>query len=202
MTAASASAGANRILFLRHGQSEANASGSDVPDPHLTDLGVMQAKSWRGLIGSFGADVVLVSPLRRAIQTALFAFEGEDSLPIEVVRHARELWWDEDANTPSTPEALYALLATLPRGDAVCGVDQALDLTDVPKSEKESIRALKQELASRTEDTVCIVCHWGVINAMCGAGAENCEVVECQRTPNGQYIVARHHNPRGAPRSR
>jgi broad specificity phosphatase PhoE len=196
-----AAAGPSRVLLLRHGQSEANATGRDCPDPHLTDLGSMQAKSWKGLIGNFGAEVVLVSPLRRAIQTALFAFDSVD-VPVEVVRHARELWWDEQANTPSTPEALNELLATLPRGDAVCGVDAALDLTDVPLSEKESIRALKQELAGRTEETVCIVCHWGVINAMCGAGAENCEVVECQRTPNGQYIVARHHNPRNAPTTR
>ena len=100
--------GPGRVLFLRHGQSEANASGRDVPDPHLTGLGAMQAKSWKGIIGAFGSDVVIVSPLRRAIQTALLAFDGVD-IPVEVVRHARELWWNEQANTPSTAEAVNEL---------------------------------------------------------------------------------------------
>ena len=99
-------------------------------------------------------------------------------------------------------EELQALLASLPRGDAVCGVEQALDLADVPRTEHESIRALKQELASRSEDVVTVVCHWGVINAMCGENADNAQIVECRRTPNGQYIVERHHDPPKAPRTK
>ena len=196
-----ASTGPSKVFFLRHGQSQANAEKRDVPDALLTDLGRVQATAWHGAIGRFGAQTVLVSPLRRAIETALLAYASVD-VHIEVCRHARELWWDEKANTPSTAEELEVLLKTLPRGDAVCGVDAALDLTDVPKTENESIRALKQEVAGRPEDTICIVCHWGVINAMCGENADNAQVVECKRTPNGQYIVERHHDPPKAPRTK
>ena len=200
--ASSSPGGPTRVLLLRHGQSEANQQGRDVPDPLLTDLGRCQASAWKGAIGRFGAEMVLVSPLRRAIQTALLAFEAVD-VPIEICRHAREQWWDEKANTISTPEMLHELLKGLPRGDEVCGVEAALDMTDVPQSEHESIRALKQVLDGRPEGAVCVVCHWGVINALCGDGADNGVVVECRRSPkNGQLVVERHHDPPKAPRTR
>ena len=110
--------GPSRVLLLRHGQSEANATRRDMPDPPLTELGRVQATAWKGAIGRFGAEAVLVSPLRRALETALLAYDRVD-VPVEVCRHARELWWDEQANTPSTPEALEAVLRDLPRGDEV-----------------------------------------------------------------------------------
>lgn len=193
--------GPSRVFFLRHGQSEANAQKIDVPDALLTELGRVQAQAWHGAIGRFDAQLVLVSPLRRAIQTALLAYASVD-VHVEICRNAREMWWDEKANTPSTEDELRALLAALPRGEEVCGLEQALDVTDAPKTEQESIRALKQELASRSEDVVCVVCHWGVINAMCGENADNCQVVECRRTPNGQYIVEKHHDAPRAPRTK
>ena len=46
-------------------------------------------------------------------ETALLAFDGCAHLPVEVCRHARELWWEERANTLGTPEDLYALLRGL-----------------------------------------------------------------------------------------
>lgn len=157
--------GPSRVLLLRHGQSEANATRRDMPDPPLTELGRVQATAWKGAIGRFGAEAVLVSPLRRALETALLAYDRVD-VPIEVCRHARELWWDEQANTPSTPEALEAVLRDLPRGDEVrhalrrsctpfvpapapastpaqvCGLEEALSHTaTTPQSEHDSIEA-------------------------------------------------------------
>jgi len=197
-----AGGGPSRILLLRHGQSEANATKRDVPDALLTELGRAQAAAWKGVIGRFGAEVVLVSPLRRALQTALLAFDKVD-VPIEVCRDARELWWDEQANTPSTPDTIYALLRELPRGDEVCGVEEALlETADTPQSEHDSIESMKKVLQHRCEDCVAVVCHWGVINALCGDGADNCTVVECRRRHNGHLDVEKHHDPPRAPRTR
>ena len=197
-----AGGGPTRVLLLRHGQSEANATKRDLPDPLLTDLGRAQAAAWKGAIGRFGAECVLVSPLRRAIQTALLAYDKVD-VPVIVCRHARELWWDEQANTPSNFETIAALLRDLPRGDEVCGVEEALwDTPETPKSEHASIEAMKTELRERSEDCVAVVCHWGVINALCGDGADNGAVVECNRRPNGHLDVVRQHDPPKAPRSR
>ena len=74
---------------------------------------------------------------------------------------------------------------------------KALDESNVPQREAESIRALKAELGSRTEDCVCVVCHWGVINAICGENADNGQLIECRRTPNGQFFTEKHHDPPG-----
>ena len=199
----SAGGGPQRVLLLRHGQSEANATKRDVPDALLTELGRVQARAWKGAIGRFGAECVLVSPLRRAIETALLAFDSVD-VPIEVCRHARELWWKEKANTPSVSELVEETLRALPGGDRVCGVEVALEESaDNPQTEQASIEQLKVVLNGRSEDCVAIVCHWGVINALCGDGADNCAVVECQRLPkSGHLVVERHHDPPKAPRSR
>ena len=200
--AASGSGGPSRVILLRHGQSEANATRRDMPDALLTELGCVQARAWKGAIGRFGAEAVLISPLRRAIQTALLAYDKVD-VPLELCRHARELWWDEQANTPSTPETLRELLKELPRGDEVCGVEEALvETADTPQTEHESIEAMKAVLQGRSEDCIAVVCHWGVINALCGDGADNCTVVECRRRPNGHLDVEKHHDPPRAPRTK
>ena len=124
-------------------------------------------------------------------------------IPVEVCRHARELWWDEQANTPSTPEALAAVLRELPRGDEVVGLEEALTVSAAtPRTERDSIQAMRETLRQRTEGCVAIVCHWGVINALCGDGADNCTVVECRRRPNGHFDVERHHDPPRAPRTK
>ena len=173
-----------------------------MPDPPLTELGRVQAMAWKGAIGRFGAEAVLISPLRRALETALLAYDKVD-VPVEVCRHAREMWWDEQANTPSTPEALFEVLRQLPRGDEVCGVEEALvETVDTPQSEHASIEAMQEVLRGRSEECVAVVCHWGVINALCGDGADNCTVVECRRRPNGHLDVERHHDPPRAPRTK
>ena len=48
-----------RVLLLRHGESLANASGDDLPDSPLSDLGRAQAAAWTDAIGEFGATAVV-----------------------------------------------------------------------------------------------------------------------------------------------
>ncbi|CAE8635362.1 unnamed protein product, partial [Polarella glacialis] len=171
-----------RVLLLRHGESEANASGEDVPDALLTPDGVSQASSWSrsapgagSQIGLLGAKVALVSPLRRAVQTACLAFEGLP-VPLELCRTAREMWWTDRQNTPGTAAELCSLLAKLPRGSEVQDLEDArVPAHDEPKSEVASVAHLRQLLVDRPETTVAVVCHWGVIHELCGASASNCE---------------------------
>merc|ERR1719454_1093955 len=117
---------AQRVFFMRHGESEANISRRDVPDPNLTQLGLAQAKSWQETIGDLGADLVMVSPLRRAVQTACHAFEHEE-VPMLFCRFAREIGWSANENTiHSAPDSMQRLLDSLPRGDEIYGVEEAL----------------------------------------------------------------------------
>ena len=61
---------------------------------------------------------------------------------------------------------------------------------------------MKKTLRGRVEGCVAVVCHWGVINELCGVGAGNCTVVECQRRVNGLLYVERQHDPPGVPKTR
>ena len=80
------------VVLLRHGKSEGNKRGSNVPDPDLTALGRRQAAAWAPVTARWAAKAeeraakaeeesrplprmsVLVSPLQRAQQTAAHAF--------------------------------------------------------------------------------------------------------------------------------
>lgn len=186
-----------KIYFLRHGESEANISRRDVPDPNLTNLGLAQAKSWQESIGDLGADIVLVSPLRRAVQTACHAFAYEE-VPMLLCRFAREIGWSANENTiHSTPAQLEAMMEDLPRGDEVHGVREALiPGADDPYDEMASIQRLKVELAKRPERTIVVVCHFGVIATLCGTRAKNGDVFECEWGANEEFnVLMRHKTP-------
>ena len=89
--------GAKEVIFIRHGQSTANAaadarSGShqDLLDAQLTSLGVVQSRSWAEIAPSWGVDKVLCSPLIRAMETTSNVFERTGAA-VTVIPFAREL---------------------------------------------------------------------------------------------------------------
>ncbi|WP_374713216.1 histidine phosphatase family protein [Symbiobacterium terraclitae] len=72
------------ILYLvRHGQSEGNIVTYDVPDGRLTPLGRQQAEETARRLAEEGLDLLISSPLRRALETAL-ATQARTGLPLEV----------------------------------------------------------------------------------------------------------------------
>jgi len=186
-----------KIYFMRHGESEANVSRRDIPDPNLTPLGLAQAKSWAESIGDLQPDIVLVSPLRRAVQTACHAFSYEE-VPFLCCRFAREIGWAANENTiHSTPAKMQKMLDDLPRGDEVHGVREALTAApDDPSTEMASLERLKMVLASRPEHTIVVVCHFGVIAALTGCRARNGDIYECEWGFNDELrVLMRHKTP-------
>jgi len=186
-----------KIYLMRHGESEANVSRRDVPDPNLTQLGLAQAKSWQECIGDFQPDIVLVSPLRRAVQTACHAFAYED-VPMLVCRFAREIGWRASENSiRSTPKKMEDMLETLPRGDELHGFREGLIAgPDDPPDELASLNRLKVVLASRPENTILVVCHFGVIATLAGCRAKNGDIYECEWGPHDELkVVSRHKTP-------
>merc|ERR1712146_746227 len=51
---------------------------------------------------------------------------------------------------------------------------------------EDSIAELRRVIASSSANTVAVVCHWGVIHALCKQGAENCEVICCDLLSDGR----------------
>ena len=167
------------MLLLRHGESASNAARThSLENPRLTELGREQAGAWDGPLGTLGIQCMLVSPLLRAVETAALTGLWRQ-LPMELCAHTRELYWAHAENSLGNEEQVRALCDELCGcTDRVSGIARAFD-GGVP--EHGSIAALKRVLRGRTEQTVLIVCHWGVIKELCGEETENGTLVECAR---------------------
>jgi len=83
------------IFLIRHGQSEFNVvyetDGSDpmIRDAPLTALGQAQARQARDQIADLNIQLVITSPLTRAIQTALGIFDGIAPINVMAGHHER-----------------------------------------------------------------------------------------------------------------
>lgn len=197
-----------RILLMRHGQGFHNKTHEDIPDALLTPDGELQASSWASvfagcenekssdkssLLGLSPIDLVLVSPLRRTIQTACLAFAepGKSHRKMEFCRNAREMWWNELVNQFSEPSSVIALLEEHSVDvDLKESLAFALDGTEKAKNEIESLRELKIELRRRSKKlaaefsekkqiTIAVVAHFGTIRGLTGKPSHNCDVLEC-----------------------
>lgn len=182
------------IILLRHGESVANVmshtahvseSTACVHDPYLTAEGERQARSWQHISREWGTEVVLCSPLRRSMHTALLAFDEAAGPPIEIVPVLREYHWESAQNRGNTVEVLQAELA------AWGGVDRvdpgSLVRLDTPMLQwdpaaeacmsREELKGrcravfeseqLTTELLSRPEKVVVAVSHYGTIHGLC-----------------------------------
>jgi len=79
-------------LCVRHAEAEHNVNHDwSIPDPALTENGVLQAKqlAQQRLVEEIGAEVFIVSPLRRTLQTTLLGFPHVQ-LPLLCHPHLQE----------------------------------------------------------------------------------------------------------------
>lgn len=200
-----------RIHFVRHAQGWHQCGNHD-KDPCLTPAGQQQPASWAKEMGRRAGrfDVVLVSPFRRCIETALFAFEetnksgkkNTDKSRFVLCRHAREKYWHDAVNQWNPDDNLEKFLTTLatrkdlPLSRAV----ELLDLQgrdggylpgtgsvsevrreeDAPTDEGASLEALRRELLARPEKNIAVVCHGGVIKHFCGFTNAQKPVENCE----------------------
>lgn len=141
-------------------------------------------------------EAVLVSPLRRALVTAALACEGT-GLPLELCPAARELASCGGVleNSVSDIGVVRSLLSSLPEGCHVSGLDSLLNAR--PASD-QTVAQLEAMLMERPEGRLMIVCHWGVIRALCGEEPANGEVIECSRcqTTGRLEVMVRHREQR------
>ena len=154
--------------LLRHGQTPMSvqkryAGRSDVP---LTDLGVQQAAAAAKRLASAGLDVIVTSPLLRAVQTAeeVAAATGATVVTDDGFREAdfgawegltfaevQERWPAEMAAWLADPEVAP------PGGESLAGVNERVTA------------ALRRVLADRERQTVLVVSHVTPIKTLVAA---------------------------------
>ncbi len=101
------------VTFVRHGQSEGNASGladTSVPGPNLTELGRKQAQAAADTLRSKDFDGVYASNMVRSQQTAAPLAADLDE-PVEVLPGLREIEAGQFEGTPAADAATTFFLA-------------------------------------------------------------------------------------------
>lgn len=182
------------VLLIRHGESTFNAAyhatGIDPlhVDARLTETGLAQVEAARGALRTVAVDLVVVSPLTRALQTALGLFADHPSRPTILVEalhrehgnascdvgrapallaaeypeltfdHLPETWWEDDAHCPEPDE----------RGIRAEPIEAC-------QARVERFRAW---LAERPEQAIAVVGHGTFFyHLLGGRWLGNCEVV-------------------------
>lgn len=149
------------LLLIRHALPVRVEAADGAADPALSDLGIEQAAALAAELVDEGVDVLLTSPLRRAVETAAPVAEAL-GLVAEIVDGLAE--FDRDSNWYIPIEELRA--AGDPRWksylDDHWGTDTGLD----PAGFRATVvRSVEDVIAAHPGRKVAAVAHGGVINA-------------------------------------
>lgn len=184
-------------MLFRHGQSIANVTHDhDTPDPLLWERGEAEAVAWRRDVAALRAEVVLVSPLRRAVQTACLAF-ADEAVPLELCRCAKEIFVHEPESTPGSAAELRHMLEQWPRGSELQHVSREMTPHSEDLNPEANIARLLRVLAQREESRIAVVCHGALIDSLVVQRMRhprNCEVYECEFI-NGRLKFLEWHFP-------
>ncbi|HYF80971.1 MAG TPA: histidine phosphatase family protein [Symbiobacteriaceae bacterium] len=132
------------LYLIRHGQSEGNVSNFDVPDGNLTPLGFQQAREVAARLAGEGIDLIISSPLRRALQTA-DALARRTGVPHEV-------WQDLCEHRDNEPYRFLGrpgVKALCP--DAICEEDYPEDGFDFGMETPEDAHARTLRMFARLQ---------------------------------------------------
>lgn len=196
------------VTFIRHGESQANEAfrlyhkDMFIWEPTLTELGFSQAKAAGDKMkeDKLKFELIVVSPLRRAIQTAHTALDYYIKGGVPVVGHPdateQVTGSDDIGSSPDTlrkewPNVDWNLMPhrdvwwwvpedKLPKDrpatvDEIKTVYQADPWEEPWPSVVKRAAALEAWLASRSENKVCVVAHGDLLEAMTGKGLSNAQ---------------------------
>jgi len=170
-------AAGKQVLFIRHGQGMHNVSmlGWYLVDPPLTKKGEGQAKELHENIKDQIKDVelVIVSPLMRAMQTALGGFEG-CTVPFHVTPLLRErLGAPCDEGRPKS-ELVKLIPEMADWGGFKEMPEEWWTMKCLEYDFNSRIDELLEFIASRPEKTIAVVGHGGIFTRILGVHLKNC----------------------------
>lgn len=179
------------IHLIRHGQSAFNIAFDSLKridpmifDAPLTPTGLEQAQGLRWEVQSLGVELIVTSPLTRAIQTTLNAF-GPDHAPIRVeCLHRERLEHSGDVGrSPSLLRTDFPHLAFDHLDDPWWHCDRTNPQAIVVESEETllgRVENFRTWLKARPEKTIAVVGHGTFLNRLTGHHFKNCERLAIQ----------------------
>lgn len=115
-----------KLYFLRHGESEANAAGLiGGDDPHLTEKGRTEAAQASKLVSEINPDVIYVSTMKRALETAEEIVKGTE-LDSRIIKEPRIVEREMGTAANLTRKETGWVSSTVP--DSIEGVEKIEDL--------------------------------------------------------------------------
>ncbi len=185
------------MILLRHGQSEFNLlftqtrKDPGIVDPVLTPLGHDQARDAAEALAGRDIRRIVVSPYRRAIQTALPAARRL-GLPLTITPVVRERYaFTCDIGSPATD-----LREAFPEVDLAHLEEVWWPATEEPAAQVEGRASLFRAEMAALDDWAhtLVVSHWGFILAFTGQSVMNGQMLTVDPTvPGPEVVVWKHH---------
>lgn len=182
---------AKSILCIRHGESTFNAAWREAGvdplhfDAPLSEIGLEQVRQARTTLEDFPVELVITSPLTRALQTATGLFAAHPSTPrILVVALPRERV-ENSCDVGRSPMQLAADFPSLDLahlGEVWWHVDGVPDVRGICVEPVAVVEARAAEfrsfLLSRPERRIAVVGHGTFFFHLTGRFLANCEAAE------------------------
>lgn len=179
---------AEDVVLIRHGQSTFNvlfeSNGIDPLhfDAPLSGLGARQVTNARQAAENLGAELVVSSPLTRALETAIGLFSGQP-IPIIVSSLHRERLGNS-CDVGRTPRVLVEAFPTLDFDhlDETWWHNEDKDVRGVPVEPDHlfipRVAEFSRWISNRPERTVAVVGHGTFFHRLTGRHLENCEFMK------------------------
>jgi len=172
------------IYFIRHGQSEFNATFKGTIDPMifdapLTTLGLEQAARARDSASRLGVTRVITSPFTRAIQTAQTIFGGISPIEVQHGHHELLLHSCDIGRHPHELKVEFPSLVFdhLPRSWWHENSNSALAISKEPiELFQKRISKFVASLSKIDNETIAIVGHGNAFKEIIGFELTNCQI--------------------------
>ncbi len=153
-----------KIWITRHGQTDLNKAKlmQGLTDAPLNEKGIAQAAAARKAIGDITFDAVYASPLERAITTAMII----GNVPREQIITDQRIIEADFGRYEQKPYHRMGIPMTLYW--ALPEVFPAPPTVETIRSMTARSHAFLRELEQKPCENVLVVCHGGIIRALCG----------------------------------
>jgi glucosyl-3-phosphoglycerate phosphatase len=180
---------AKTILCIRHGESTFNRAWRATPvdplhfDAPLSETGYEQVRQARPALADVPVEIVIVSPLTRALQTALGLFGEHPSAPPMLVAHLARERVENSCDVGRSPALLAAEFPSVDVAhldDVWWHAEGEADERGICVEPLEAVDARVAEFRSfllgRPERVIAVVAHGTFFFHLTGRQLANCEV--------------------------